>query len=672
MHTGEILGSEPPSEPVDLRLLQLPKALGEWKKIGGRILRDPAMKADDGGAVLLKDYAPRSYWRFENASDIQQDSQGKQPLSRFEGIGAGEVTRWREEADGGMVGGWADSTGEAINATEYKLPFYWESHMGMVPLDSCSKCGCNGTCAGVASAPGLTIEMLIKPNPVCFGDVFTFFSTFPPEPNRTSEARLTAGALVFESQTIDGPGSTAPDLNWSVGSELNGVGVESADYLMDGKWHHFASVKNATTGAQAIWVDGQSPVAFRYAGNTSTFEGKVMRNYNLYFNSAGAAGMTCAGVDEIAMFEEPLPDSLIYQHYKDAFSHRPYSVTDPGTTPPAPAPTEGALDPYEYPPGAEFPTVKGNATQGVSVSAINQLLGFPPPRYVAGHPLRENFNWMAPPYLGGDRQPGVTPSNVTTRSAAIQKELAKRWNYALVLDGHSCCSSLQNETIAYANAHPEIGLTVVIMRIQEHTFLLNRTLPAGCYLQNTNAQNVNCAGEVTTKKILRPTTPELADEVGCPDSVFDHDGEYFRDHVFAKMDQLLTRPITIVNEDGEIFVSLGQVGKCDGDPKVAAAFQKLNATGAAPNWNTYSSLWRLRLTARFRDKFMVEPAFASLKDAHYSEYQVQGSTLYFGNWSITRQINTPWVQANGTTVYYSTEDMYPVKPKWWMSGAGDV
>jgi hypothetical protein len=72
------------------------------------------------------------------------------------------------------------------------------------------------------------------------------------------------------------------------------------------------------------------------------------------------------------------------------------------------------------------------------------------------------------------------------------------------------------------------------------------------------------------------------------------------------MDAQLTRPITMVNEDGELFVSLGQVGKCDADPKVAAAFQKLNESGAAPNWNTFSSLWRERLTARFRDTFMVE------------------------------------------------------------------
>ena len=87
----------------------------------------------------------------------------------------------------------------------------------------------------------------------------------------------------------------------------------------------------------------------------------------------------------------------------------------------------------------------------------------------------------------------------------------------------------------------------------------NKSLPAGCYLHNARGQFINCAGAVTTTKILRPTTPELAAEIGCPESVFGPDGAYFRDSVFRKFDELLTRPIDRINEDGEIFDSLGQV-----------------------------------------------------------------------------------------------------------------
>lgn len=72
-----------------------------------------------------------------------------------------------------------------------------------------------------------------------------------------------------------------------------------------------------------------------------------------------------------------------------------------------------------------------------------------------------------------------------------------------------------------------------------------------------------------------------------------------------------------------------------------------------------------------RDQFLrAEPPIAALAAAHYSEYQVQGSTVYFGNWTYTRQIGTPYTQPDGTSQYYSTADFYPRIPRWWQTGAG--
>jgi len=379
---------------------------------------------------------------------------------------------------------------------------------------------------------------------------------------------------------------------------------------------------------------------------------------------------SCQGMDEIALFEEYLPPSMVYQHYLDALSHRPYSPDGPGTAPPPmPPPQKPTWNLQEYPPGVQLPTLPGNATAGVSTSALNQLAKFPEPRYdtasVAANGWSTNFNWMTAVYLGGQGQSGVSRANVTTNALAIMSELANTWQYALVLDGHGCCSDLQNRTISMANANPEWGLDVVIMRIQEHTQLLNKSLPAGCYLQNSAGEFINCQGTKVddAHKILRPTTPGLAVAEGCPDSVFDRDGEYFRDRVFAPMSRQLTRTITRINEDGEIFVSLGQNGACAADPKVLAAYKQ---SGAA-NWVTYASMWRVRLTARFRDLFL-HAGLPALANTHYSEYQVQGTTPYFGNWTWTRQINTPYANRGGQ--HLSTADMYPVHMKWWMSGAG--
>lgn len=46
------------------------------------------------------------------------------------------------------------------------------------------------------------------------------------------------------------------------------------------------------------------------------------------------------------------------------------------------------------------------------------------------------------------------------------------------------------------------------------------------------------------------------------------------------------------------------------------------------------------------------------------------SSVYFGNWTFTREINTPYVQPDGHSQYYATSDFYPRKPYWWETGAG--
>ena len=79
--------------------------------------------------------------------------------------------------------------------------------------------------------------------------------------------------------------------------------------------------------------------------------------------------------------------------------------------------------------------------------------------------------------------------------------------------------------------------------------------------------------------------------------------------------------------------------------------------------------WRVRLTAYFRDQFLkATPPIKALEGCHYSEYQVQGSNVYFGNWTYTREINTPYTQPDGSTQFYSTADFYPRKPYWWETG----
>jgi hypothetical protein len=349
---------------------------------------------DDGGGgrqSTLRSYTPRSYWRFENASDFTVDEMAVQRLENWEGIGARghEARVWHAQQDGGLVGGWVNSTGVRENVS---FETYWEAEMGSVPRNQ----------TATPSAPGITIELLLKPGS-CFGrgGHFSFFAAFPPGAGRACSASISSSSIVWLADTIAQPGGAADSTDTGTGTpvdgieaELHGTGVLSSDNLFDGEWHHFAFVKSGVTGDQSIWIDGQSPAEMQLKGNAT---GRALATANIYFNARGAL-TTCAGIDEVAVFEEALPASMIVQHYKDAQAHKRYSTIDPGgPPPPVPAPENKTnFDMQEYPPGTQLPTPPGTVTVGVTQLPEEQLRSFPRPRYAAQHTLRPNCNWMDP------------------------------------------------------------------------------------------------------------------------------------------------------------------------------------------------------------------------------------------------------------------------------------
>ena len=88
-------------------------------------------------------------------------------------------------------------------------------------------------------------------------------------------------------------------------------------------------------------------------------------------------------VDEIALYEEALPDDVIYAHWQRSIQgHKPYIFSPPPAPAPAPAPTpiHGVYRPIDYAPGTVLPTT-GINTQGVNISALDQLSSYPAPRY---------------------------------------------------------------------------------------------------------------------------------------------------------------------------------------------------------------------------------------------------------------------------------------------------
>lgn len=224
---------------------------------------------------------------------------------------------------------------------------------------------------------------------------------------------------------------------------------------------------------------------------------------------------------------------------------------------------------------------------------------------------------------------------------------------------HSCCQRTQNSSVALANSNPEMGIDIIIFRGRGN--LGNQSLPKTCYVQNAAGQFLDYSGAVlaaTGKKILRPTSPRNQATI-CSDALFLRDADLFKKSFANLFAAGLSNSVPMrVNEDGENFI-LNQLGNLSYhlDPVVTADYAKSGIaplSDGTPDWLTYTSQWRLRLTEQFRAAFLPP-------GAHYSEYQVQGSSPFFGRWDITRQINTPY----GAT-HLSTSDFYP-----WVQWTGE-
>lgn len=159
--------------------------------------------------------------------------------------------------------------------------------------------------------------------------------------------------------------------------------------------------------------------------------------------------------------------------------------------------------------------------------------------------------------------------------------------------------------------------------------------------------------------MLRVTTKELAQQVGCPDSLFSVDAAKAVERLTPVYANCSSCAVSRLNEDGEFLSELSK-GNLSADPAVLAAFEQ----SGFQTWQEFHGQWRVRLTAEYRDA--IFEGVPAMKQAKYSEYQVQGTNTYFGNWSITRDINT----IGRDSMHYSTADFSVPTPRLWYTGAG--
>jgi hypothetical protein len=291
----------------------------------------------------------------------------------------------------------------------------------------------------------------------------------------------------------------------------------------------------------------------------------------------------------------------------------------------------------------------------IPLSTQEQFNLFPLPQFVTGHPLNANFLWMDPSYFGGNGQEGINVSTAIANSVFIQEQLARYWNYSVIVNNNTKIFNKYKEPNSFiyawvklANEHPEWPSAAITFWGQVRPRHLNDSLCNGDrgYIGRTNMQDslyltYEPGANHKTKRINPAAHP----------SNFYCDGltqqKYIQELLGA-----LTRPLNYINENGEVFHLLDNA-KLENDERVTK--DKKNF----PSLSTYQyqSKKRLILEELYRDVFFKDKRLSS---THYSVYAVDGFEKYRHDYAIMRKIQSP---LNG--MHYSTPDFYPRWPNNW-------
>jgi hypothetical protein len=501
----------------------------------------------DKTQLKAQNYLPRSYWTFDNPSNVFADSMGLFNMDPFY-YQSGYVI-------GNNIAGSGVGRFLTLNSTSSFI------RLGSLPTDS-----------------AFTIEFLFRPG-YQFKETRFFYRL-----DGAITARMNYPYIIFTTVHRSGSGSSVTD---DLRIDLNGIGRKSYSYYIDGSWHHIVFKFNSRTGIKEVWVDGQCPAGFsKTVTPTGYFVNNTSVNRDLLLNANISYIKYHGDYDEMAIYSYELPAQMIYKHYLEFMSNKHYSFQFTNLTIPAPSPVTGAIDPDEFPPGHP----------NVTVSIIDQIKNFPVPRFKRGHTLHPNFNWIDPLYASGYLQPGISNSQSVQNSIILQTELVTKFNYMLHLGNMG--TAWGDAWVNLANQNPAWKTSIIIFRTQlPNVLALSPNLPNDHYLQNSNGQFLDINGNVTTQKIWRPTAPT---------SSYVNDGLAMRTQLQNAYSGRLTRPIDFVNENGEVFPMITNSALAK-DPVVTAA---KNSSGLGWE-EFLAMKYKEHSTIPYRDQFMNLSIFNS-------------------------------------------------------------
>lgn len=289
-------------------------------------------------------------------------------------------------------------------------------------------------------------------------------------------------------------------------------------------------------------------------------------------------------------------------------------------------------------------------------TVIGQLSSWPLPRYFPAHKLQHLFNWMDPYYMGGLGQKGMNITIAANNAVAIQQELALNWHYGIVLPNAGSAFNGPKVNgcplmIRLANQYPKVPLHVITFWGAVNPKLIGKPYTRATIVNQKLDSSLYISFDFYGK-------PKREISFGFPDSLVQIDG-HTQKYNLNKIIKCLTRPIDMINENGEEPPGPYQLEAIRKDEAMMALKKKTNAG----SWEDFMALQKLHLRQTYASSFMNE--IPELKDTKFNFYTVEGGPVNCFEWPIMKKIQSPH---NG--MYYSTPDFYPRWPRNWKEWEG--
>lgn len=420
---------------------------------------------------------------------------------------------------------------------------------------------------------------------------------------------------------------------------LDSVGRYNLNYYLDKRFHHWVFTFDSEKGAKQLWIDG---ILLAEVKDVPILKTPLVESGTTYLQHTQESSKNHGKWDEIAFYNVILSPNYIRKQWVEAQQGKAFSFVETGNfeaNNPAILKNMSApkYDIKEFAPGHP----------NVNIPAMAQLQSYPAPRFKPFHQIHRNVDWFSLRYATK-----ITPQEEVL---ALQIELAKNWNYYLVV-AQNIAIAPPKAQIEQANNNPWFPLMISSYWGFVNQKEKNPMGEKGPYIQSQNLPNshylVDKNGKyLTGKKIWSPASPL--------DSI-QKDGRIQRSYFEKHIATTLTRPIDFIAENGEVFKHPYKDSLLTQDPNVVKDKQKYFPKW---DWYTYQSYRRYQADSTYKSSFLNHPL---LKNAEYFCYEIDGErqgTRY--KYEQTRKIHTPL-----HNTYYATHSFYPIPHALWATTSG--